>query len=288
MNKILKIVIGIIIVVLVLSFFKDVIIKTSVEKGVQVVTGLKLRIQGFKVGIINTLVGIKGLQLFNPAGFKDRVMLDMPEIYVDYDLPAALKGKVHLSEMRINMKELVVVKNEKGELNLDSLRVVQAEKKGAGQKMKGAPMGAIPEIQIDKLSLKIGKAIYKDYSKGGKPSVQEFDVNLDETYTNITNPYKLFSLILVKTLMNTTIARLANFDLGPLKGAVSETLATAQKVATQAAATAVEAVKELDTGALKGAAHTTTEAVKDTAETLKNTTEGLADIFKMPFGSKEE
>jgi len=285
MKTLLILLVGIVAVTFVLSFFKDVIIKTSVEKGVEIVTGLQMKMQSLKVGIIKTLVGIRNLRLFNPPGFKDKIMLDMPEIYIDYDLGAILKGKIHLEEMRINMNEFMVVKNEKGVLNLDSLKVVQAQQEGAkpGAKEKGKA----PEIQIDSLELKIGKVIYKDYSQGGKPVVKEFPINLSEKYQNITNPYSLVSLIVVKALMNTTIANLTGFDLQGLQGTVSDTLASAQKVAQEAIATAQEAAVE----AQKALTQTTgkaEESVKEATETLTKTAEDLKNVFKSPFGSKGE
>ena len=285
MKTLLVLLVGIIVVVFVLSFFKDIIIKTSVEKGVEIVTGLQMRVQSLKVGIINTLVGIRNLRLFNPPGFKDKIMLDMPEIYIDYDLGAILKGKIHLEEMRINMNEFMVVKNEKGVLNLDSLKVVQAQQHGAkpGAKEKGKA----PEIQIDSLELKIGKVIYKDYSQGGKPVVKEFPINLNESYKNITNPYSLVSLIVVKALMNTTIANLTGFDLQGLQGTVSDTLATAQKVAQEAIATAREAALKAQK-VLTGTTQKAEESVKEATETLTKTAEDLKDVFKSPFGSKSE
>jgi hypothetical protein len=298
MKKVLYVVIGILIAVVVLSVFKDVLIKASVEKGTEIVTGLRLSIQGFKVGIIKTLVGIRNLKLFNPKGFQDKVMLDMPEIYVNYDLPAIFRGKIHLEEMRIDMKEFMVVKNKKGELNLDSLKVVKAQKEGEKPEEKDKGKVKIPEIQIDSLELKVGKVIYKDYSRGGAPSVKEFNVNINERYENITNPYSLVSLLVVKALMNTTIANLTNFDLQGLSGTVSETLASAQKLATEAVVQAGETIKqttkvaqEAVQGTQKAAQATVgeaEEAVKETAGTLKKTTEGLTDMLKMPFGSKEE
>ena len=283
MKKILTIVIGVIAILLVLSFTKDILIKASVEKGVELVTGLPLKMRSLNVGIINTVVGIKNLKLFNPAGYEDRVMLEMPEIYVDYNLPAILKGKVHLEEMRINMKEFTVVKNKEGELNLDSLKVVQAQKEGKEPQEKEA--GKVPEMQIDSLELKIGKVIFKDYSRGGAPSVQEFEVNLNERYENITNPYSLVSLIVVKTLMNTTIARLTRFDLNGLQGSISDTLASAQEIAAETAAQAKEA---LDKTAIQArqAAEEVSQKAQEATESLKKATEGLKKSFKLPFGSE--
>jgi hypothetical protein len=274
MKKAVVILVGVLAILLVLSFIKDMIVKTSVEKGVELVTGLRLNIRSMNVGILRTLVGIKNLRLFNPEGFKEEIMLDMPEIYVDYNLPAIIRGKVHLEEMRLNLKEFTVVKNEKGELNLDSLKVVQAQKEGKKPAEKEAKM---PEMQIDSLELKVGKVIYKDYSRGRTPSVREFNLNLDEKYENITDPYSLVSLIVVKSLMNTTIARLTDFDLRGLEGSISDTLASAQKVAEEAAVETKRAIEQTT--------QRTQEATKQAADTIKKTTEGLKDTFKLPFGS---
>lgn len=278
MKKALIIIVGVLAVVLVVSLAKDAIVKASVRKGMEIVTGLKLGIADFRMGILRSLISIKGLKVFNPSGYQDKTMLDMPEIFVRYDLPAAIQGRIHLPEVRINMREFVVVKNGKGDLNLNSLKVVQAQK--AGRKPSGEEKGKPLAIQIDSLELKIGKVLYKDYSGGGAPSVQEFSINLDEKYSNIRDPYSVASLIVVKALMNTSIARLANFDVKGLKGTVGDTLGSAQKVAAEAATKASAQV----TKAMESAGVDSGQA----KETVKKMTEALQGIMKNPFGSKEQ
>jgi len=234
---------------------KNAIIKTSVERGVELVTGLKLNMGSLNVGILKPIVDIKNLTLLNPPSYSDRTMIDIPEIYVDYDLKSILGGKIHLPEVRLALKEFVVVKNAQGELNLDALKTVQAQKEEKAPSQK-AP-GKAPQIQIDLLKLSVGKVIYKDYSRGATPAVKEFNVNLNESYTNVGDPNALLNLIIVKTLMNTSIAGLANFDLGGLQGSVGGILSDAQKMASP------EAV----TGAVKGAQ------------------DALKGLVKNPFGS---
>lgn len=267
-----SIIIIVLAVAIVFSAAKNTVARLSVEKGVEVVTGLRLKMRSLSIGVITTNVDIEDMRLFNPPAFEDRVMLDMPEIYVDYDLPAILKGKVHLPEARINLKEFVVVKDKNGKLNLDSLKVVQQEKEGAAQAAEPKEKGKAPAIQIDSLQLKIGKVIYKDYSKGGMPSIQEFDINIDEKYTDINDPNQLVSLIVVKALMNTTIGRLANFDVKGLEGNLGDTLKNAQQVSTEAAAKAQETVK--------ATAETAKETAKTATETVKSTAENLKSVFK--------
>lgn len=269
MKKIVIIVAIVIVALFVVSILKDVIIKTAVEQGAELVTGLKLRMSGFSFGIIRGVVDIKNLRVLNPKGYKDPDMVDMPEIYVNYNLPAIIGGKIYLPEVRIDMKQFTVVKNEKGELNLNALKVVQAQKKGASAGAGGGE-AKMPPLQIDSLRLKIGKVLYKDYSRGGSPSVQEFNISLDEKYTNIDNPYSLVTLILVKAMMGTTISGLTNFDLNGLKGNISGTLGTAQKAAAQAKETVAK----------------TTQAVTKTAQEAGKVAESVTNVFKNPFGVK--
>lgn len=270
MKKWIFAIVWILAILLILGMTKDLVIKSAVESGTRIVTGLKLKIGAFRIGILNTFVDIRNLRILNPAGFKDKTMLDMPEIYVDYDLPAIFRGKVYLTEMRMDMKEFIVVRNEKGELNLDSLKVVQAQKSGSLPKAEAR--GKAPEIQIDKLRLKIGKVVFKDYSRSGTPRITEFNVNINEEYQNITDPYTLTSLIVVRALMNTSIASLTNFDLKGLSGSVSGVLASAQKVTAQVTETA------------KAAA---TETVKEAQGVASKTAGAVGGALKNLFGSSK-
>lgn len=226
---ILLVVVGVIIVVL---LAKDLIIKASVEKGVEMSTGLQLNIGSLKVGILKPVVDIKNLKLLNPRDFSDRTMIDMPEIYVNYDLPAIIGGKIHLPQVRLALKEFLVVKNAKGSLNLDAFKTVQAQKQGKTPSQNTS--GKAPQINIDVLQLNIGKVVYKDYSKGSTPDVKEFNVNLNERYTNIDDLQALVNLIVFKALMNTSISSLTNFNLQGLEGGLGGVVSGAEKITSDA------------------------------------------------------
>lgn len=239
---------------------KNIIAKAAISGGVRAMTGLTLTIHAMDVGLINSAVGIRGLRLENPAGFSDRTMVDLSEIYVNYDLGAFLKQRVHLEEVRLDLSEFVVVKDQQGRVNLDALKVVQQSK---GQPAARTPntSGKAPEISIDALQLKIGTVVYKDYSRGGEPVVQEFPIHLHERYEHITNPQALAALIVSRALMNTTIARLINLDLNAIQGQLLDSARALQGTAKTTA---------------QGAADTATDAVKQTTESLKKV---------LPFGN---
>lgn len=272
---------AIVLAILIALFFgKNVIIKTSVTAGVRAMTGLKLSIRSMDVGVFKTLIGINELQLYNPSGFTDEVMIDCPEIYVDYDLGAFIKGRTHLEEVRLNLKEFIVVKNEAGKLNLDSLKVVKGkgkEERGkVEEKNEGTDGGEeeeteMPELQIDVFELRIDKVVYKDYSKGTPPKVREYNVNIDERFENITDPYTFGRIIIVKALKNTAIASLANFDIGKLQKGITETARKTTKKVQEATDRAVKDIEE--------------KTREKARETVKKATDTIKKI--LPFGNKE-
>ena len=268
MKKIRGILIGFLIFVLIIIVGKNIIVKAAVTTGVKAVTGLSLKIKKMKIGLVSTLIDIKELKLYNPKGFEDPVMVDIPEVYVNYRMGAFFKKKVHLEEVRLYLKEFVVVKNKEGKLNLDSLTSIGAAKEakeGVEEKKedtKKKPKTAPPQIQIDLLKLKIDKVYYKDYSQGGPPSVKEFNVNIDATYENITDPQALVNVIVIKALANTTISSLTNFDLGPLTEGLKGSVKGAGDIISGLAGNTMDVGKDVGESA-KG-------TIKNTVDNLKN------------------
>lgn len=203
MKKIGTILIILIFLIMGVSIAKDVIIKKSIESIVSIATGgLKLNIRSLKVSIPRTFITIKGMVILNPDNFKDKIMLDIPHVYIDYDLSALLKKKIHLYDVQIDLKEFTIVKNINRETNLD---YIKGSKKKTETKRKPSKS---PDLQIDELNLKIGKLIYKDYSMPGEPSVSEYNINIDSRYKNIKNANQIIKLIVAKAVINTAIENL--------------------------------------------------------------------------------
>ncbi len=258
MNKRLYVIAAVIAVILILIMARDTMIESTLKKGVKRLTGLSMRIQRFRTGVFKPYVDIKDLVLYNPKGFKDRVMADVPEIYIYYDLPYMFKGRHHFYEMRLELQELLVVRNENSELNLNALKSLKDQRSGAAEKQERKPL----KLDIDYLHLKIGKVIYKDYSKGGAPAVKEFNIGLDESYTGVDDPYELVNLIIVKAIRKTTIAQLTGFDLQSLQDSLSVAVSAGKKTIKTVAVAA--------------------------EDTLKDTTKVLKEAIKLPFKKTEK
>ena len=264
-----------IVTVVVLVLARNIVIKAAAEAVVPAVTGLPLSIGKFDLDILNTSVDMEGLTLKNPSGFHDTELLDIPQILVAYERGAIFSGKIHLKNIKFDMKQFTVVKNEKGELNLDRLRALQGTQKPSSKTPSTAPTAPAKPIpvQIDMMHLKIGKVVYVDYSSG-KPSTKEFRIDLDQSYENITDLNSVARLIVLKAMMSSGMSNLVNFDVAGLEGTLTGAFGTSTKMAAAAAAKSLDTLKNAagNPSAIAGQAE---GLFKGTPGAVENTAKGL-------------
>ena len=174
------------------------------------------------------------------------------------------------------MKQFTVVKNEKGELNLDRLKALEGTRKASPQTTKQAPEAKPMPIQIDLMRLKIGKVAYVDYSNG-KPATKEFLINLDQSYQNITDLNSVVRLIVLKAMMSSGISNLTNFNTAALEGGLVNILATGKGTAGKVAAQGLKV--------LMATAQNPGQTAGDAGTTLQNTLGMLGHTGKSAGGT---
>ncbi|MFH1665321.1 MAG: hypothetical protein ABIA77_04145 [Candidatus Omnitrophota bacterium] len=211
------------VIVLVVVFTKDKLIEVAIERMGTFVTGAKVDIGSMKTGIIKPAFDIMDLKVYNPEGFERGVMADIPEIHVEYDPLKLFKGTVHVKKFGIYLKELNIVKNREGRVNLGAINPVKNSSSGA--EMEKENRGKMPDIDIDSLHLKADKVVYRDYTSA-RPVTRTFDVNIDETFENIKDPYTLVRLIAARVLKNTAISNIINIPMNGVKGIMDKALGT--------------------------------------------------------------
>jgi hypothetical protein len=294
MKLIMKLVALLVVVLVVLVLARNVVVKAAVEHGVKRVTGMPLSLGKLDLNFQHSFVDLEELIVKNPSGFHDTSLVEIPKIFVGYNLSDILKGKVHLNNIQFDMKQFTVVRNERGELNLDRLKALQGTQKAPAQTTQQkpkTPAKAIP-IQIDMMRLKIGKVVYTDYS-GGQPSTKEFRINLDQSYENITDLNSVVRLIVLKAMMSSGISNLVSFDIGGLEGTLTGAFSTSTKLAAQAAAKSLDILKTAAenpsgiAGQVGGALEDTSGAAESTVTTVtggvKNVASSLKNKLKLPF-----
>lgn len=217
-NKLIIIFIAALVIIIGAVILKDQIIKTAVQIGASKVMGTDIKIGGLSFGVFQQSIRIKDFKVANPPGFPQGVMLDVPEIGVDYDLPALLKGKLHVPLIILNLHEMVVVRNREGKLNVDALTVAQKKEVVEPSPRKKEASQQLP-LKIDVLRLNVGRVVYKDYGRGTEPSVQTFNVNLNnKTYRDIQSAQQLSALILVEAMKPTAIKGAKIYGVSTLLG----------------------------------------------------------------------
>ena len=125
-----------------------------------------------------------------PGGYGEGVMVDIPELYADYELEEMLKDKVHLTELRVNLAEVTVVKNKDGKLNFEALIPPKKDEAKKEDERKSA------EFLVDVAYVSIGRVTYRDLSKN-PPFEKTYEVNLrNEELRNIRSVDDLRGLVL--------------------------------------------------------------------------------------------
>lgn len=182
-----KLLIGLVILLVALYVVRNYVARKSVEVGVEKVTGFPMEIGSVNVGLFTSKVDVRNIKLMNPAGFEEKLFVDMPQLYVDYRFGSMLTGKPHVNEMLVDIKQLVIVKNAKGESNAMKLKGVVSSGDSS------------TKYAVDTLHLKVGTVTIKDYSRG-KPSERNVAANLDATYKNLTDSTDISRLVLLTVM----------------------------------------------------------------------------------------
>ncbi len=202
------IVLGIVAISLVcITIFKNLIIKSVVTTAASRITGAPVHMDRFQLNILSSTIHISGFKMYNPSGFPKGILVSCPKIKVIYDRATLFKQKRHFLIMEIEFKEMGLTKNKEGKLNVDSLKIVQQS--------KSSP--PIP-MQIDLLTLSIGKIVYKDYTIGTEPSVRVYDVNRQKSYKGIPTAQQLALLVLAEPMKAAAIKNAEIYEVAMLTG----------------------------------------------------------------------
>jgi len=192
--------IALVFVILLAAVFllRNVIACKAVEIGTQQMTGFPLEIASVDLGMFGGAMEVRGLKLMNPPDFPEKMFVDLPLFKVDYRTLSMLRGAPHIRELIVNVNEVILVKNEKGESNVDRIQA-KISPPPSSDKSSPATAPSKPEkkttYRVDVVRVRIGTVIRKDYSKG-KPTEQKFVLNQEVVFKDITESTSISALIL--------------------------------------------------------------------------------------------
>jgi hypothetical protein len=222
MNKFIKPLLIIAAVIVTLSFTRDFILKSLITNVGSNIVGAPIRMGGFSMSLVRQSIKITDFKMYNPPGFPNEVMLDIPVMNVTCDVGAFFRGKIHLKSLILNLKETSLIKNKEGKLNADSLKIAK-HKEEEGTDKSSKPL----EIQMDTVELNIGRIVNRDDTVAGPPLIKVYDVGLNKKYANITSAQQLAALIVAEPLKAAGIQGLKVYGAAMLTGVAALPIAAA-------------------------------------------------------------
>ena len=147
--------------IVVLILCKDTLIRNITERRILKQTGMYVRIDRVHVGFTRPVIAIEGLKLYNRPEFGKGLLLHLPELYLEYDPEALRSGELHLTELRLNLEELNVVRNAAGQTNLTGF-IQDAGTEGRDALSRKLPGKDFGFTGIDELNLSLGRIRYID------------------------------------------------------------------------------------------------------------------------------
>jgi uncharacterized protein involved in outer membrane biogenesis len=206
----LRLFILVIVVIVIFILSLDSILRLVVEHNIRAQTGMDAEIGRFHVGLLEPVIEIQNLKLYNPPAFGGTPFLDIPEIHAEYDPVALADHKIHLTLLRFNLGELDIVKNEAGQTNILAMGVATAagSATSSSKETETAVKQAMNEFKqrtqlsfqsIDVLNVSVGKARYIDLKDQRNNRTQVIGID-NFPVRNIKSPADLSGLALLVAL----------------------------------------------------------------------------------------
>jgi hypothetical protein len=180
--------IAIVLALMFVAIGRNSIMKWAVRTVAKNFMGIELEMDSARLGIMNTDVKLSNVVVMSPKGFEDKQMMKASSIYVNYELMPLIFKKIHLTDLKLDISEIVVIKNPEGKMNTDAIKKIA--KRGVAQEGgKGKPGGPPPAgqgkmngvpLEIDCVTISLGEVIFKDYSSGGRPQVSTVQLGLSK------------------------------------------------------------------------------------------------------------
>ena len=203
MKKLLvRILIVVAALVVVAFLLRNVIAREAVEVGVKRVTGFPLQIGSVNLGVFGGSLEVQNLKLMNPPEqFEEQMFVDLPAFKVDYHTFSMLTGSPHVNEVNVNVAEVVIVKNAKGQTNAQVLQAkVSPPASGTSQpkggEQKPAPSSGGAHYRVDLVRVHVGTVRVLDYSKGSKPTEKKMVLNKDVVFKDVTESTSITALVM--------------------------------------------------------------------------------------------
>ena len=175
--------------VLLLWWTRDGLVTWTLRRALSGATGVGVRLDQTELGLSDASWCLRNLVLSNPPGFAPGPMVEIPEIFVRYDIASSRSNSVRLAEFRLHLAELNVDVDKTGRTNLMTL----SQSGIPGRSGTNLMAGGWQFSGIDRLTLSLGRITFRDARDPGRNRILDLGVT-NRTLENVTSPLQLIPL----------------------------------------------------------------------------------------------
>lgn len=114
-----------------LLFSKDAIARAAVEQQLRSQTGMDVKIGKLSLRLMSPMATIENVSFNNPANFGGTPFLNIRSMQVEYDRDALAHRELKLKLLKVDIAELAVVRNDRGETNIVMFAAAPAPRKSS-------------------------------------------------------------------------------------------------------------------------------------------------------------
>jgi hypothetical protein len=200
---------------------KDRILTYLVPRLVSDFSGTEVQIKTVSLSLPEQSVVIEGVRIYNPPGFAEGILAEVPIIQARVDIESLFKRRVYLPFLKINIERVNIYINAKQRNNIQAfLDVRRSKEKKVVAEVGSARVRAVKpwSFQVDRLALILGSVIVKDYSVAEKPTVSPYYVFNYQIYENISDARHLGTRLVIDAIKMANIQGLALRGVSMLSG----------------------------------------------------------------------
>lgn len=246
-----------VVAVLVVVSSMGTLIKTGIEAAGPALTKTEVKLDSASVSLLSGSGEIRGLMIGNPSGYKTPAAIKVGLASLSLDAGSLLKDKVVIRSIKVDAPEITFETN----LKANNLSAILANVQAAAEALPGGSTSAPAEKQPA-----------TDAKGGRKLEVDEFVLSNAKLSVSA-------SLLGGKELkLSLPEIRLTNLGTGP-DGITPAALT--KELLSAITTSSVKAAEQAIAGSLKAIGNAASaEAVNGAADSVKNATKGLGDLFK--------
>ncbi|HUO08471.1 MAG TPA: hypothetical protein VM008_09255 [Phycisphaerae bacterium] len=141
-----------ILLVVVLYFSLDTLVRFGVEKGASIATGQTTSLQSAKVSILGGSLELSGLDIDNPAGYSKNKLLSMKDCKSSAQISSLLTNDIVIPEIDIDGLDVLLEQNGLKSNLADVLAVSKSHTAAAGGSSAPTPSGRNIHVRVIKLT----------------------------------------------------------------------------------------------------------------------------------------